>query len=557
MLDKNGPPFPAKLTGFGHPFHGLVESGQLTLPNSQTISYPQPSSGDTYHVKVPGIAPISRTPEQQSLDTAAGYQWWNEAIMSGAERQLYGTSMQGRWIYIDGNGDRWAVEFPEQAYSIDVPFSETVSLYRFGHFSPAEERYDYTASLSDLGQSAPDIPEMGGSVTSGSIFVVSTTPSGDQAILVIAAMNSSDPFGKYTPLGYLLLSITGAGSAANLTLSVLRDRSQTIGSYSDQAFPSATTKYAAFYTQVSETFANVPGCGNKLVERETTPHTTGWQSDTNHPDVGPTAFFSVLDQPNGTMWSSLSGKIIAMWFDGTTIEEIVLDMHAEATITTGLPSLSVSGSVITTYTYDGNCDASSTTTDNMEMEGSRHTELTESVTWTLTRGTDTATFTITSTTITDDYGDWRTNDRSRAFDQAGGVFGDSISDISGVNSWADDDIWPSVGGGEITAPFSQILNGSPIISVSYAQQRWALNFLRASNHVMAANITTFPDPASHPSDWWIAPYHSSLENKQSEFFYPGGIDAAQATLTGPHIYGSWNPVTGQIARGYNTQVCWV
>ena len=117
----------------GNPFHGLVKGGQLTLPNGATMPYPQPvgehwKKGSTELIKHPNAPGITRTPEQQAEDTAAGLEWWDRAILSG--NQLYGKELPG-WIYIDPNGDRWLVTTTLSSAHLSGGVC-TVTLARFG-----------------------------------------------------------------------------------------------------------------------------------------------------------------------------------------------------------------------------------------------------------------------------------------------------------------------------------------------------------------------------------------------------------------------------------------
>ena len=88
---------------FGHPFHGLVQKGQLTLPNGQTMTYQQPASGDCLLLRVPGVAAVVRSATEQAADVAAGFQWLDYALISGTSCQLYGKPMPASY----GGSRRW------------------------------------------------------------------------------------------------------------------------------------------------------------------------------------------------------------------------------------------------------------------------------------------------------------------------------------------------------------------------------------------------------------------------------------------------------------------
>src|SRR5512139_4035362 len=79
----------------GCPYHGRVVANQLTLPNSQTITYPSPADGRTQLIRHPLAATPTRTPTELAAETVAGYQWKNYAVLAGSGSQVCGQELSG------------------------------------------------------------------------------------------------------------------------------------------------------------------------------------------------------------------------------------------------------------------------------------------------------------------------------------------------------------------------------------------------------------------------------------------------------------------------------
>ena len=100
----------AEVKVWGHPWHGLCTAGQLALPNSTSMTYPQPSGGDVHVLRVPGTPAVVRSEADVARDAAAGMQWLDHAILSGRNHQLYGQSLGPlSWIWSEQDGTRWLV----------------------------------------------------------------------------------------------------------------------------------------------------------------------------------------------------------------------------------------------------------------------------------------------------------------------------------------------------------------------------------------------------------------------------------------------------------------
>ncbi|NHR08042.1 hypothetical protein HA052_22895 [Chromobacterium haemolyticum] len=106
-LDTRSPLPTARPTLAGHPFHGLVKGGGLTLPNGQVINY-----------SVTGLSTVLRVPgwdKQEHYDPTTGHRWLPYAIYQRAHFfsgcYLYARFLNNcDWLAAFGPADVWAVE---------------------------------------------------------------------------------------------------------------------------------------------------------------------------------------------------------------------------------------------------------------------------------------------------------------------------------------------------------------------------------------------------------------------------------------------------------------
>ncbi|WP_375738079.1 hypothetical protein [Pseudomonas boanensis] len=222
---------------WGCPWHGPVRGGVLTLPNGETMAWPQPSAhydtisgnftaipdtwGDAHLIKVPGVAEVVRSAEELAADAVAGRQWHNTAGLSGDRHDLWGRALDG-WIYIDPNGVRWLVRCTNldenTVRSFGTAWSGTVTLKRFGEFGVAAESHSYSVS-SGWGVDGPAPP------SSGRLRLESIKPDGSAAILMVhqRRMTSTETQIRW-PYSFLEMTISGPGEAATVTCGVVKAR---------------------------------------------------------------------------------------------------------------------------------------------------------------------------------------------------------------------------------------------------------------------------------------------------------------------------------------------
>lgn len=265
-LDKGRPgSMLGRISIMGTPWHGLVQGAKLTLPNAVEMDYPQPSvgtypdqAGATHLVRVPGVPDVVRSGEQAAEDAAGGRQWRNVAMLSGAARMLYGKNLNG-WIYTDPNGDRWrvTVSFAEGVLrDFSEPYSFNVTLSRFGVLGGAAASHGHSVTITDWQQATPAASwYTGGEVTSGALHVHAIQPDGSAAAVMICRLRLEesggviDPYFRY-PVGWAQISISGPGSAATVSISILRSRAQTL-TFSNDAEPSPVEHCGGYHKNQS------------------------------------------------------------------------------------------------------------------------------------------------------------------------------------------------------------------------------------------------------------------------------------------------------------------
>lgn len=246
----------ARVGIFGNPYHGPVEGGTLTLPNSSTKTWPQPGSaapdlaGTAHLIKRPGQPDVIRSTEDLAADTAAGREWRSAALLSGSGMQLHGQDVNG-WIYVDAAGDRWLVQFTTDPATVFYNFADPLieisfKISRFGVFGPSALETIKIVAITGYGQSGPSFkgflvsqsPFQLEDVTSGSLLVDAITPDGSRVALMLHRrkfyLGPDDPPDPTNdalyrhPVGWLQLEISGLGSSPTLTLSVLKGRDETL-----------------------------------------------------------------------------------------------------------------------------------------------------------------------------------------------------------------------------------------------------------------------------------------------------------------------------------------
>lgn len=260
----------AKLGTWGCPWHGLIQGGQLALPNEETMTMRQPAGlpfeqGNTHLIALPTAPVTERTEDQEEADELAGRQWLNKALIAGD--QIHGTSIgQGSWIYHDDDGANWLVTTTLQ--NAAPPAVEcTVTLKRFGIFGGEPESYVYTVAVPGL-----DASRAYWSLASANVRarMYSAHPQGHGAIFAV--------LGKFTgvedwrPIAWQQLTLSGAASDCTVAVTLLHDAAETFGtivSDDNGNFTSELVRYDRIGTsEVVDTTIGYPTCSGNYTATE-------------------------------------------------------------------------------------------------------------------------------------------------------------------------------------------------------------------------------------------------------------------------------------------------
>lgn len=240
----------ARFERWGYPWHGLATSGSL---DTSTHTIIQPTGGDTYVQRFPGVPALSLPPAQIAADALVGMQWLDYLILSGKNQQIYGAINLGPlgWIYGSTDGTRWWIKVTSGTTVSGNSATFTFSVVRFGEFNSTPETYTRSVTVSDLGQSTPTLtfesaiePGSSGyscSATDFQLDLDDIKPDGSEAVIALrsncpAGLISWTPSwwaGERVPLGFLRVSVTDGMAGPTVSVSVLHDRTTTLGTFDD------------------------------------------------------------------------------------------------------------------------------------------------------------------------------------------------------------------------------------------------------------------------------------------------------------------------------------
>ncbi|MFV3367568.1 hypothetical protein ACNFH5_05235 [Pseudomonas sp. NY15435] len=126
-----------KVSAWGCPWHGRITGNTLRLPNGKTREGYDAGAvpGWSWRLKVPNVAPIERSPEEVAQDAIRGWTWRNEVIVfPGGDQVLLHGAQRARpchWLYAVAPGNLWRVQAP--AFAINGgTLVQPLTLTRFG-----------------------------------------------------------------------------------------------------------------------------------------------------------------------------------------------------------------------------------------------------------------------------------------------------------------------------------------------------------------------------------------------------------------------------------------
>lgn len=308
-----------KVPPWGCPWHGRIDkTGNLHLPNGQTMPYPNVSVGHpyfTYRVRVPGVAPVERDSAELALDADLGREWRDEAILAGTT--LHGRSLAG-WIYSAPDGTKWDIWTQP---SVVAP-EKWIEARRFGVLGGKAQVKSLRLiwPTDDLINGERRYFEMG--IYTGYVtpirwrWPVDISPDGSKAIYVLMEMPANHPeptslagFQSGTPLGFQLLSLTGGRDDMAVEVTTLRTFEQTLG---DPFLEDGLT--VEEWINSSRIDYVDPGKADVNRPWPDPPGTEYWPYEWN-----PGGRYTFVQ---GTSKRGIEGRILALWFnrDGEIVE---------------------------------------------------------------------------------------------------------------------------------------------------------------------------------------------------------------------------------------------
>lgn len=227
-------PFGAQIREFRIKNHGLTIGGEL--PNGELYS------GLTDHV---GFG--YEGSRLQCAKKASGY-----LLVAGDLARAVGLDGQslslGGWLYKGSSGKVWWVRVPsgpQSLYPLAQPLAIDVTMSRFGAFGADPEVVTQTVTLADWGQGSGHLPvrKIWGAeaLSDAAVLPFSWTPDGTECVLAVAATAAAmgysredlivpyQCFGNPYAIGWLLAVMTEVAGKPTITLSVLHDRTETLG----------------------------------------------------------------------------------------------------------------------------------------------------------------------------------------------------------------------------------------------------------------------------------------------------------------------------------------
>lgn len=377
---------PGRLVTWGSPWHGPHQQGEVTLPTGAKMALPQAdqggSGGDVLVFRPPGTALPPRPPEWLAADAEAGREWRDYALITGRNnRCLYGKSLgkgHGCWLYAAPDGSRWLVSIggmhagPADV-DFTVPWTRTFTATRFGDIAvgakdvgewstappAAQETYTTGATLSAWQQAIPgksggdySIDTLG-SITAGKVWLEDASITGTHAVLMAGLDYPAEAI-KRRSLGFVEVAMTGTpGVDWTVTLSVLRTRLQTLGTYenTEDRTTAAQEAWVSFQWVLGDPLEETdegtpPGCVGHWVYNITTAY-----------EITPLEGFPDAGESVRTYTGQLTfrvgflGRIIAMAFhgDSETPGEVKMDAHTLGVFDMGDIEISTAGGGIRSY----------------------------------------------------------------------------------------------------------------------------------------------------------------------------------------------------------------
>jgi hypothetical protein len=224
---------------WGWPWHGLVTSGVLALPNGGTFVPPNAASlanGEARPLNC-GAPAVVRTPEEAAQDAAAGRQWRNQAIVAGPRAgSVHGVNLPANsWIYVDAAKARWLVTCTGAA-ALSGGVRLSLSVVLFGVWPAPSPVPSHAATL--------DVPGYG---------------VGDALFLTANSTGSTAVFMAGPQRGCFRVDVSGPGPAVGFNATAIRTPEQAFDDF-PQAIDEPQNTGQTFVQTIDHDPANPSGC---------------------------------------------------------------------------------------------------------------------------------------------------------------------------------------------------------------------------------------------------------------------------------------------------------
>lgn len=327
----------ANIPNCGCPWHGLVEGNYLTLEDGKgtRIYYGEGYAGA--HLLDFGMP----EPEISKEEHDAGMRWSNKALLhisKDGDTAIHGKSIgrthneKAGWIYHDSNGDNWLAivnlhDYDQNEYKL--------TLRRFGVFvRQAGEQIEYTYFFT-LPQSGIERSRVLG-------FIQAVRKDGAAALFVRHVEQE-----YVAPIGHIVeVSISGAGSDATVTVSILKNNAQCGGvlTTSETKLPESTSRWVYGFVGVDHERPAYPLCGDVTVSG-----TADIYEEDNPPEGAIPVKLMIPKEYKYNRRATLSDFMVSAWYnEDNSISYVTADYTQEVK---NEYTTSVSGSCSITYSY--------------------------------------------------------------------------------------------------------------------------------------------------------------------------------------------------------------
>lgn len=349
---------------FGCPYHGLIQNGKMTLPNGQTIDYPQPDGSAglieeaSRSIRLnPDFAPT--LPPETASDISAGKHWQNTARINGDNGVLHGQALGSNcWLWAEAPGRVWQVD-PSLLTGIDPNSSDgaafSLKLSRFGWLGTfpalepdrvntpfvAEQIQDYTlpADMDQKGtyQNLGDYYQVNGCTNTVKFRLIDTNKNGSKALFGVCPWRidkrpCTSNLSQYNIVSVLLIDL----ESKTCTLLFGRSNLVAIDLDEDQSVDHRTP--VAFQAQETCSGQCGAGCGTS-----TYTHQVVMTPTTYYPNA-----IYIGDRTIDT--HSISRILVGIGFDAQDAIAPVFFVKDEHYIRNDSGTCSVSGQVVTNVT---------------------------------------------------------------------------------------------------------------------------------------------------------------------------------------------------------------